>query len=277
MSYPDLQVRRQDKSFLLLEGDSPFLQNFRKFLPSYRATYPENSILVKVYKLHTWKINSKDVSSGATPHRTRGCILLWGITFVSRNFCSPHELDFTAALLHYNILFVGCYFSWSFIVLSFITKSFQNWSLFYLLPPYFFQFFVACVFKWSGDPVLWPIVFSQFLQSGFLCFLLLLISHTYSLHTQNITIFIWRASLAPNNGPKWMDFIWWQQHSHFRTNFSTKHTHGVKYMYQFNNTLPDSRRKVYEYSTIHCNAELQPVHTDCYNTLNNQCYTTYRL
>ena len=192
---------------------------------------------------------------------------------------SVHPMSWIS-LLHYHIimfLFVGCYVSWPFIVFSFITQSFQNWSLFYLLPPSFFQFFVGCVFKWSGDPVLWSIVFSQFLQSGFLSCLLLLISHTYSLHTQTITIFVWRASLAPSNGPKWMDFIWWQQHSHFRTNFSTKHMHSVKYMYQFNNTPPDSSRKVYELSTIHCNAELQQIYTNCNSTLSSQYYTTYRL
>jgi hypothetical protein len=160
----------------------------------------------------------------------RRCILQWGITSVSRNFCSSHALDFTAALSHYNILFVGCYVAWSFIVISFITQSFQDWSLFYLLSPFFFQFFVGFVFKWSGDPFLWSIAFSHFLGSGFLSHLLLLIPHTYSLHTQTITTFIWGASLAPNNGPKWMDFTWRQQHSHFRTNFSTKHMHSVKYM-----------------------------------------------
>jgi hypothetical protein len=163
------------------------------------------------------------------------------------------------------------------IVFSFITQSFKDWSLFYLVPSFFFQFFVGFVFKWSSYPVLWSIAFSHVLGSGFLSHLLLLIPHTYSLHTQTITTFIWRASLAPNNGHKWMDFIWWQQHRHFRTNFSTKHMHSVKYIYQFNNTPPDSKRKVYDLSRIHWNAELQQIHTNCYNTLSSQYYTTHRL
>lgn len=146
-------------------------------------------------------------------------------------------------------------------------------KLVFVLPSshFLFSVFQGFVSKWIGAPFLWSTAFSQFLGSGFLSCLLLLISHIYSLQTQ--TTFIWRASLAPNNGPKWMDFIWWQQHSHFRTNFSTKHTHSVKYMYHFNNTPPDPRSKVYNFSTIHRNAELQQIHTDCYNTLSSNIQT----
>lgn len=192
---------------------------------------------------------------------------------------SVHPMSWIS-LLHYHI-----------IMFYLLDVMLHDHSLYFLLPHNlsktglcvtffpisYFHFFKGFVFKWSGAPFLWSIVFSQFLGSAILSCLLPFISHTYSLHTHSITTFIWRASLAPDNGPKRIDFIWWQQHSHFRRYFSTKHMHGVKYMYQFNNTPPDSRIKVYDFSTIHCNAYLQQIHTDCYNTLSSQYYATYRL